>query len=292
MLQMPILSVVVAAERIDETFGRYFERVDESDVEIIAAVSGGPAGVQEALAVRWPLVRWIVSDRASLVPQLWGLGVAQARGGIVALTIPGCLPPAEWSARVIEAHESPHAAIGGGIELAPDAGLGAAAIFFVRYTSYLLPFAAGPVADIPGDNGTYKREAIAADLAPIEARGFWETTINARLGAAGRSLWMDPELSVSYDGNPGVMAFSRQRFRHGVEFGRGKASAKGLAARLLHVAAAPLVPLLMLARIVRSLLRKRRHLGRFVFALPLVCWFLTCWAAGEAVGALSGPQNG
>ena len=48
---------------------------------------------------------------------------------------------------------------------------------------------------MPGDNGTYKRDAVAAALAFIETRGFWETTINARLRAAGQSLWMDPQLA-------------------------------------------------------------------------------------------------
>jgi hypothetical protein len=218
--------------------------------------------------------------------------VAQATGDIVALTIPACVAGPEWIARVVEAHRSPHAGIGGAIDLAPGAGLTTAAIFFVRYTSYMQPFSEGPVTDVPGDNGSYKRAAIAAHLPSIEARGFWETEINARLRETGKTLWMDPGLGVTFEGGYSVAGFSRQRYRHGLVFGREKAARLGAEPRALHVLAAPLVPPLMLARIVSTLLRKRRHLGRFAVALPLVSWFLVCWAAGEAAGLASSPARG
>jgi hypothetical protein len=59
--------------------------------------------------------------------------------------------------------------------------------------------------------------------------------------------------------------------------------------RLIYGLGSLALPALLTARVARTVLRKRRHLGRFVLVSPLVALFLTAGAVGEMIGYLIGP---
>ncbi|MCA1553979.1 MAG: hypothetical protein LC737_06340, partial [Chloroflexi bacterium] len=161
------------------------------------------------------------------------------------------------------------------------------AVYFVRYTPFMLPFEAGTM-EVPGDNGTYKRAALSDQMNWIATHGFWENEINARLREEKRSLWGDPRIVVYHKRSLTLRGFSRQRFTHGHIFGRMRAARSTRRQRLIYIVSAPAIPAVYLARIVKRLSRKRRHAGRFALSLPLILWFLLCWAAGEWLGLLRG----
>ncbi|MDE3091303.1 MAG: hypothetical protein KGJ80_18200, partial [Chloroflexota bacterium] len=196
------------------------------------------------------------------------------------------IPAKNWVAEILRAHQEPHAAIGGAIENARDANLVDWAVYFVRYTSYMLPFRAGPM-QVPGDNGTYKRDALAGQMEWIRAKGFWEAGVNARLKAQSQTLWGDPSIVVYHKRAFTFRGFSRQRFVHGRIFGRMRAQESAPARRAYYLLTSPAIPFVFLARILRNMLVKRTHWLRFVLSLPLVLWFLLCWSIGEFVGLIS-----
>lgn len=255
-------------------------------VEILFVANAGHPAV--AVARRFPAVTVIESERPRLVPELWGLGVSAARGQLVAITISGCVPAPDWVARVREAHVDDVAAIGGAIEQAEPAGVVDWALYFVRYAAYMKPFAAGSVSDVPGDNGSYRVTAIGPDLLDIAQHGFWETEINRRLRARGQALRRDPRVLVWHTHSYDLGGFSRQRFRHGLLFGRERRAAMGTGNALIRAALAPLSLATMIARSVRHVIQKGRCRRQMVLALPLTAWFFACWIAGETVG-LAGP---
>ena len=232
--------------------------------------------------------RVIVSDRNRLAPELWALGVECARGTMVTVTIPSCLPSDSWVNDVLAADWDAIAGIGGPIELAAGTGAVGCAVYFVRYSGYMLPFATRSVTEIPGDNGTYRRKVLDRHAAWIRAHGFWETPLNRRLRAEGETLRMQSNLVVFHQNPFTVAGFSRQRIRHGLVFGRHRAAAGPAVRTAALIVLEPIVPLLMLARITRTVLGQRRHVGRYVVALPFTLWFLCCWAAGEGVGLVIG----
>jgi GT2 family glycosyltransferase len=125
-------------------------------------------------------------------------------------------------------------------------------------------------------------------MTAIAADGFWEADINRRLRARGETLWLDPRIRVTHAGSYSASAFSRQRFVHGRVFGRSRRATFSFAGRTAHAALAPLVPVLMLGRHLRTVSARGRIDVRTLMAVPLALWFLTCWAAGEAAGLLGG----
>jgi hypothetical protein len=234
-------------------------------------------------------VRLLVRSSAGLVPQLWGHGIAQSRGRIIAITIAGCVPDPGWIDALLDAHEGADAAVGGPIVQAEGAPLSDRALAFARYGAYLPPVSASATAEVPGDNGSYKRSAIEAGLASIAADGFWEAEVNAMLRATGQTLRMLPRMRMTHTHSFGAGAFCRQRWQHGRLFGAGRARRLPLPARVVRAALAPVTLAVMTARAAGHA-RRAGMLSQFIPVLPVVVLFYACWVAGESAGLLAGSK--
>ena len=174
--------------------------------------------------------------------------------------------------------------------MAPGGSVVDWAQYFVLYTPFMLPFEPGPM-EVPGENGTYKRAALAEHMDWIRAHDFWANEINTRLREEKRSLWGDPRIVVYHQRSSSLPALSWQRFAHGRVVGCRRAAHSTGRQRLRYMLRAPATPLVHLARMAKRLARKRRYRAQFVLSLPLVMWFLLCWAAGEWLGLLSGTEE-
>jgi hypothetical protein len=286
----PVVSVVVAAVNPRETLARWLAAItpqaSEHDVEVLIAAREADAGAIRLAAAGFARVLAVPGD--PLVPVLWGNAMAVARAPILAITITACEPAGGWLEAIIAAHRGPAAGIGGTIDIRPNPGLVDRAVHLVRYTPYLPPQLAGPVPEIAGDNGTYKRAALEEWLAAPARDGFWEAEFHRHLHARGESLRLDPAIRVTHAGSYSAAGFSRQRFAHGRLFGRARGQGQSRSTRWLRALAAPAIPPAMLLRALRSVAARGRLDARTLAAVPLALWFLICWAAGEAAGLSDG----
>jgi hypothetical protein len=278
----PELSVVVAcngaAGAVAACLAALEPQLDGAEVLVCE-----PAPSSETLRRRFPWARFHQRSGA-LVPELWRDGIERSRGRIVALTISPMQPAPDWVAEIRRLHERVDA-VGGAID--PGSGLRVSdwAEYFCRYARDMLPFEGHECLDLPGDNAAYKRELLDR-VRELTRNGFWEPVVNRRLQAQGATLWHAPELVVRQGRSAGARAFARQRLVHGRAYGRQRGAGFGVARNAAGIAAVPLVPLLLTSRLAREVLRKRRHRGRLLLALPLVLAFNVSWAAGEALGHL------
>ncbi|HZR95376.1 MAG TPA: hypothetical protein VFA56_06755, partial [Gaiellaceae bacterium] len=217
-----------------------------------------------------------------LVPELWRDGIDASTGDIVALTISPMVPAPDWLAKIKEEHAS-HDVVGGAID--PGEGLSLAdwAEYFCRYAREMRPFAARESDDVAGDNATYKRSLL--ERTRDEYRdGFWENVLHRRLRREAVPLWHTPNVVVYQGRSAGAAAFVQQRLRHGRLYGHQRGSNFSRARNAVGVAAAPLVPFLMTARVLQQVFARRRYRARVLAALPLVFAFNVVWAAAEAAG--------
>jgi len=251
--------------------------------------AGGAAGAC-ASAAR-PLIRIVPAPREALVPTLWSLGIREAAGEVVALTLATMRPEPGWLARArARLADGRWAAVGGAIENAPARSPVHWAVYFARYSNYVRPFAEHESDDLPGDNAAYRRDAFAPAQQLVED-AFWEPPVHDRMRRAGLRLLMDPGLVAHHHPAFGLFGFAAQRYRHGRHFGASRAAVAGAVGRAAGAARAPLVPAILMARVVRRLVARRRHRLRFVAATPALCVFFAAWALGEAVGWLAGPGS-
>ena len=289
----PSLSVVVAAWEDDAGLVECLESLaaqHEDGTEVIV-VSSAPCAA--ALKDRFAGVAWVEAARDLSVPALWRLGMERAGKDVVALTTAHFTPAADWVPVIRRSHsrlESP--AIGGPIEPPEDGGVVAWATYFLRYSAYVPGAREESRQDLAGDNASYKRAAVLS--APDLLRdGFWEQEFHRRLLRAGATLTFVPQMRVRQSGSFGFRPFLLQRFQHGRRFGLTRLRDRGPWTRALYVAASPLVPAIVLAKVTARVVGNGKHLGRFVAALPVLACFVVAWAAGEAAGYLGaqGPRG-
>ncbi len=289
----PALSVVIASVNGWDVLGPTLDALDslpERDrLEIVVVdVVGGET--RDRLRSHWPRVELIEVDDAARpgIPALRFRGVRRSRGALVAMIEDhGTVDPG-WAGALIEAHRDPTlGAVGGAVENG-RVGLVNWAAFFCEYTPYMAPVVEGDHADLPGNNIAYKRPHLLRHAGELE-RGRWESWINDRLRADGVRLASTNAAVVRHIKPFGLVHFLVQRFHFARSFAGMRRADQSAATRVVYGLGSLALPVLLLFRVTRTAMAKRRHVGRFLAAVPLIALFFAVGAVGEMLGYLFGP---
>ncbi|MFN8532424.1 MAG: hypothetical protein U0556_02620 [Dehalococcoidia bacterium] len=275
----PRISVVVAARdsgaRTTNALRAIQTEVQGLTAELIVVA---PAGSSEARQASL-LGRVLTVEGDPSAPELWRVGIVASHGELVVTTVSGCTPSPGWLAALIGALGPDAAAAGGSFRLGSRRAT-VAAVYFLRYSPYQLPFDRHDADEVPGDNAVYRRSAIDA-VAGSWRDGFWENEVNVALRTRGERLQLDPRPVTTLVTAGGFFVFCRQRFRHGVRFGEWR----GGRWRAL------LAPVGMARFLLRITSRVRPgDRGLYLQSLVVLKLYLVCWTAGEVVGLLRGRR--
>ncbi len=287
--EAPELSVVVAAVNgpgvLDPTLDALDAQPSRDRMEVIVV---DPLGGEQRdrLRPRRPAVVVVESERQP-IPLLRHLGVRCSRGRIVAILEDHGRVAPDWAASILKAHQGPWGAVGGTVENGRK-GLVNWAVFFCEYAPYMGPVVEGEAADLPGNNIAYKRPHLMRH-AHVLAQGRWESWINDGLRADGIPIASTNSVVVHHIKPFRLGYFLVQRFHFARSYAGMRRGDQTPLKRLIYGVGSAALPALLMARVTRTVLRKRRHLARFAAASPLVLLFLTVGALGEMVGYLFGP---
>jgi hypothetical protein len=288
-IEAPELSVILASVNGWDVLGPTLEALDaqpERDrMEVIVVEALGGA-VRQRLRDRKPAVVLIESQRQP-IPRLRYQGVCRARGKVVAILEDHGRVAENWAATILQAHQGPWGAVGGVVENG-QTGLINWAVYFCEYTPYMQPVIEGDATDLPGNNIAYKRPHLLRHAEVLE-QGHWESWINDRLRADGVPVASTNAMVVHHIKPFRLGYFLVQRFYFARSFAGMRRVDQSPARRLVYGAGSLALPALLTARVAATVLRKRRHLGQFLLALPLVVMFFTVGACGEMIGYLFGP---
>ena len=287
---MPIdLSVVIGSVASEQSIRDCLASVVASCTGLRAEVIVVDASTdQTASLVReyFPAVKLICLAPGTLTPVLWATGIASARGARVATTTGHFVVPDSWARDLSAALQSGAAGAGGPVVLKSGASIVDRAIYYLRYSAFLPTdeLAVAVVPEIPGDNAMYDR-SVLDEHRSLLADGFWEVELHRALRAKGQTLVMVQSAAAEFGRSFPLAPISRHRFAHGRHFGAWRVREKADSASRIAFTA-PAVPLVLLVRIARRVLRSGRSLPGFLIAAPLILWLAACWALGEAVGAM------
>ena len=198
-----------------------------------------------------------------------------------------CVARADWVESVLRAHDSGHAAIGGAVENGATARLIDWAVYFCEYGRHMTPIAAGPTNDLPGPNVSYKREAFD-QFRDLLSPPTWEPLWHWRLQERGIRLVADPSLVIYHCKNFTFGGFMRERYHYARSFAGRRVAGAPFVRRALFLVGTPLLPPVVLARIVLRVWPKGRHRGAFLRSLPFIGLFTLSWAVGELMGYIFG----
>lgn len=292
MQERPQLSIIIASVNGRPYLDACLEALEAQEssltAEVIVADCVGP-DVTEFVESEFPHVRVLAFAEPRSVPELRSAGIRACKGEIIVITEDHCIPESDWYESILAAHtaaENP--AIGGAVDNAATDRNIDWAVFFCEYSNFISPVDHGVVHDLPGPNVSYKRWSLD-EMADLIRDSYWENFLHWRLEEKGYQLWSDPRVRVLHKKHYRFAEFMSERFHYGRAFAGTRVENSPVSRKLFYIVGSPLLPPMLIVRIFRRVYKRRRHMGAFLKALPVIGTFMLAWAAGEFVGYTSGP---
>jgi hypothetical protein len=286
-LKLSVVVIVLAG-------GHHLERCLEAlrrqetppSTEVIVPHSQGMSGA-ESLATRFPEVRFLPMPGRPSYAEARTAGLRSARGEILAITEDQCIPPEGWCANVVAAHAGPYVAVGGPVEKQePDTPINWS-IYLRELGTYMPPVNEGPSECLTDCNVSYKRQALEA-IEPVWQDAFHEPQVHAALREHGGTLWLTPSMLTFQQRTMQLGPAIAERYEFGRLYGSLRVEAASAPRRLLLALATPMLPFVLLGRVILTVLRKGRHMAACLRALPYLVLFSLAWSWGECLGYLTG----
>jgi hypothetical protein len=252
-----------------------------SGVEILIVDRSGTApGRLESLTG----VRVIPVAATTALPVMRARGLSESTGVRVAVLGEHLRPGQGWLEAALRAD------IRGRVLAGPiDAGrlVHAAewAFFLLEYARFTPPGGGGA---LPGTNCVYDRSLLET-LGVLDEAEVWDAELHERLRGAGATMHDEPALFARCEKRLDALHLLAQRYHCARVSVHQRTRRWPLWKRWGFAAGTPLLPPLLLWRLLRVLHRKRRYRVRFLRTLPWLLAAAVAGAWGEAVGALAGP---
>jgi hypothetical protein len=284
------LSVIVGSQDAAGSLGECLAALVESCAGIDAEILVVDASADDSadVARSFPGVRVTCLPVGTLVPALWGAGLRQARGRVVAFTIAQCLVEAGWARSLLHGIAAGAVGVAGRLDVRPGTGATGRATFYLRYSAWLAT-PDGPAREIPGDNAAYEHQALRA-VRDSAGAPFWEVEAHERFRALGRTLVVQPGATAWFTDDTPLGTMAARRFAHGRHSGTFRVRS-GIRTRWQMLLGAPLVPLVLLVRVGRRVARAPGHAPGFLSSLGAFLVLATAWAVGEAIGGFTAGSN-
>jgi hypothetical protein len=291
--ERPVISVVVASVDAARSIEECLQALDialegtEAEVIVVDASADGTAELLARSNCQGTLIRY---PAGVLTPDLWAEGIRRSRGKTVALTTGHCLVPRDWARALVATVDDTVVGAAGALELANGTGPVDWAVYYLRYSEFISYVGRNRdgAMTIPADNAAYDGDAVRA-YTHTTAEGFWEVDFHRGALAGGKTLAFVAAATARFGRSFPFTTIAAHRFAHGRHSGswRVRTGASSVARSVL---AAPLVPLILTVRTARRVLRGKGHRSRFLGSLPIFLVLAASWAAGEAWGAIAGPD--
>lgn len=291
---MPKISVVIAskvgAPFIDQCLDSIRSEVATLDAEALV-VTPRDQEYARRLEQKYPWVKVVRDSAVTGVPALRRRGVEEATGEYVAVIEEHCSAAPDWLHQALAAFgRGSYAAVGGAITDYGYDRLRDWVVYFIEYNSSLPPVSAGETYNLNDANIAYPRRVLLEHRDLLDD-GYWPMTLHPTLAARGERFLSVPEMVVYHRGPFDFFYYLHQRFLFSRAFAGVRARQQSPARRVAYLVAAPVVPLMLVARMSKTVFSKRRRVPEFIRTLPLIVPAVTVLVAGEWIGCLLGPGN-
>jgi len=286
-----------AAATIRETLASLRAQDCPEPYEVIV-VDSSDDGTDQIVADTFPWVRLIHRPRKTDPGTARNLGIARARGKVIACLDADCIAPADWLGRMLAAQRAGHPVVGGAVENGNPGSLVAWAGFMGEFREFLPVGSPRTVAHVPTCNISYHR-SIFDRFGGFPTRFYPQEDLlyHWRLAHHGVAIWFDPRIRVRHVHRSAWGDYLAHQQRIGRITARvlrltGEEGAFLARSPLLALAASPLLPLFKWGRTLGvfwsrapAVLRSRP------LASLLLLMGLYAWVAGFVGGAWGPPLH-
>ena len=263
-------------------------------IVVLRDAMGDPCDWQQ----RYPSVKFLHASHEP-VPLRRQRGVAVASSDVVAFLEDTSWPDPDWCAAVRSTFvDFDIVAAGGPVRIAATLPNRCQALGWSEYGAFsphhLFPPMPGSNADapiitsrVPGNNMAFRRAELIEALRG-DHNGLVEGPVCARMLKTGCRVVLQPRMLVTYSACNRHNAALGTRVHHGRIYAGMQFQGQSQLSRILHVAKAALLPIVLSVRTILEMTGS----GRVKVRLPVLFWVMlmqSAWAIGEAIGALAGP---
>ena len=292
--ERPSISVVVAsivgAPFVDNCLRSLEKQSRELKAEVIV-VACGTREHADRIARSFPWVAVLHVAERETIPQLRRRGVLAAGGEVVAVIEEHCIAVEDWLKQALAGLASgPYVAAGGPVADNSYKRMRDWVVYFVEYNGSLPPAASGETWQLNGANIAYRRQVLVENE-QLLGLGYWEASLHPHLFAKGAKFVSLPAMVVRHCGPFNYGYYLQQRYWFSRAFAGHRARTLSATQKIAYLGAAPVVPLLLLARMWSRVREKQCRVSEFVQSLPLVVPALFVLVAGEWVGYAAGPGD-
>lgn len=292
--ESPKLSVVVAS-KVGAPFIDACLRSVEAETKALGAevvvVAAGEQSYADRIARDFDWVRVVHAPELAKVPALRRRGVEESKGDLVAIIEEHCAAGPDWLHRALEAHaKGDYGAVGGPIFDDDYDRLRDWVTYFVEYNGAMPPAPEGETSALSDVNIVYRRKVLT-DHVHLLDEGYWQMTLHGTLVEEGVRFFSVPDMVVRHLGPWNFFYYMHQRFLFSRAYGGVRAQSQSPVRRIAYLLGAPIIPVMLLIRMARTVREKRCRVPEFYRTLPLIVPALVVLVAGEWVGCLIGPGD-
>jgi Glycosyl transferase family 2 len=227
-------------------------------------------------------------------PQARLAGLDESRADTVAFLEDHCYPEREWAAAVLAAHGRGAAVVGYAFANANPQTYIARCGLMADYGRWAHPARPGPTPILPGNNVSYRRDALIALGDQLERAVAVDFNLHELLRDRGAVLTTEPAAVAAHENFTSFIPMFRANHTYCrlLAANRVRTRGWGLPRRLLWGLATPFgSPLVSVARLASSLRGRRELWPTFAVTLPgaLLIWAVA--SVGEARGYLTGAGD-
>lgn len=227
------------------------------------------------------------------LPAMRNMALEAARGEIVVVTEDHCVPGTTWLRQIEQSFgEHPEAAaIAGTVENGTSTLAVDRATYLCEYAEFTPPIEPGVTDHLCGVNIAYRREALMQVPVELRRERFWEASVHPWLLKRGAALIATNGIRIEHRKRIPFAKFLAHRMAYSRQYAGLRFPAQAWLRRVTAALATPLLPLLLAARLLRSMVRSPQVARQASSAAPLLLIFYVVWAVGEFVGYLRGPGS-
>jgi hypothetical protein len=288
------LSVVLATadmESIDRGLASLCAQTAGGRIEVVlVSLSGGTLDVDRGRLDGFAGHRLVEPGVAVSLAAGRALGVRAARAPYVHIGETHAFPHPDWAERIIESLDETWTAIVSGLENANADGAISWANLVIDYGPWLAHLPGGEIGSTPPYNAAFERSFAlqAVDLCEDAFSGGYDLT--ALLRAGGHRILFQPAARVDHVNVSSASPWLSQRYTAA----RARAGLRSRdwprARRFAYALAAPLIPVVLAARLARPLLAAERAWRLPRLTAPAMLVGLTASACGELTAFITGES--
>ncbi len=243
------------------------------------------------LQADFPEVRLVANEGQRNPLELASLAIGTAEGDVICLTEDHCIPRADWVRTMVAAQQPGRAVVGGRVEVRPGTSATDWAFYFVDFFRYAAPVDDGPSPTLTVCNVSYKRAELD-QVREVWEKYFHETAINDTLRRHFGDLWLVQESEVTMKRNVTFSDAIYERYAFGRLFGCTRIEFCSPGRRLYYAIFAPLLPVILMARMTGKALQSGKLFRAYLRALFPLTTMVLWWSWGEWMGYVTGKHPG